>query len=79
MTASWIFPDAILLPTDECFAQEVPEPVYDGLTCPKYALWNSNPGSWLAKEHMSRLRFGRKRLLLLDDEAWCYNPYPDAL
>jgi hypothetical protein len=27
-------PDAILLPTDECFAQEVPEPVYAGLTCP---------------------------------------------
>jgi hypothetical protein len=27
-------PDAMLLPTDECFAQEVPEPVYDGLTCP---------------------------------------------
>ena len=43
-------PDAILLPTDECFAQEVPEPVYDGLTCPKYALWDSNLGSWLAKE-----------------------------
>ena len=35
-------PDAMLLPTDECFAQEVPEPVYDGLTCPKYALWDSN-------------------------------------
>jgi hypothetical protein len=40
-------PDAMLLPTDECFAQEVPEPVYDGLTCPKYALWDSNPGSWV--------------------------------
>jgi hypothetical protein len=23
-------PDAILLPTDECFAQDVPEHVYDG-------------------------------------------------
>ena len=34
--------DAMLLPTDECFAQEVPEPVYDGLACPKYALWDSN-------------------------------------
>ena len=43
-------PDAMLLPTDECFAQEVPEPVCNGLTCPKYALWDSNPGSWLAKE-----------------------------
>jgi hypothetical protein len=31
-------PDAMLLPTDECFAQEVPEFVYDGLPCPKYAL-----------------------------------------
>ena len=27
-------PDAMLLPTDECFAHEVPENVYDGLTCP---------------------------------------------
>jgi hypothetical protein len=35
-------PDAMLLPTDECFAQEVPEPAYDGLTCLKYALWDSN-------------------------------------
>jgi hypothetical protein len=36
-------PDAMLLPADECFAQEVPEHVYDGLTCPKYAQWDSNP------------------------------------
>ena len=56
--------DAMLLPTDECFAQEVPEPVYDGLTCPKYALWNSNPGSWLTKEQKSLLRFGGRWLLL---------------
>ena len=27
-------PDAILLPTDVCFAQEVPEHAYDGLACP---------------------------------------------
>ena len=47
-------PDAILLPTDERFPREVPEPVYDGLTWPKYALWDSNPGSWLAKEQKSR-------------------------
>jgi hypothetical protein len=46
-------PDAMLISTDECFAQEVPEPVYDGLACPKYALWDSNPGSWLAKEQKS--------------------------
>jgi hypothetical protein len=38
-------PDAMLLPTDECFAQEVPEPESDGQTCPKYALWDSNPGA----------------------------------
>jgi hypothetical protein len=30
-------PDAMQLPTDECFEQEFPEPVYDGLTCPKYS------------------------------------------
>jgi hypothetical protein len=46
--------DAMLLPTDECFAQEVPEPVSDGLTCPKYAVWDSNLGSWLTKEQKSR-------------------------
>ena len=62
-------PDAMLLPTDECFAQKVIEPVYDGLTCPKYALWDSNLGSWLSKEHKSRLCFGGRRLLLLNDEA----------
>jgi hypothetical protein len=50
--------------------QEVTESVYDDLTCPKYVLWESNPGSWLAKEHKSRLRFGGRRLLLLNDEAW---------
>jgi hypothetical protein len=59
----------MLLPTDECFALEVPEHVNDGLTCPKYALWDSNPGSWLAKEQKSRLRFGGRLLLLLNDEA----------
>jgi hypothetical protein len=42
-------PDAMLLPTDECLAHEVSEPVYDGLTCPKYALWDSNPGLLLAR------------------------------
>jgi hypothetical protein len=47
--------DAMLPPTDESFAHEAPEPVYDGLICPKYALWDSNPGSWLAKEQKSRL------------------------
>ena len=60
MTAAAI-PDAMLLPTDEYFAQEVPEPEYEGLTCPTYALWDSNLGKWLAKEQKSRLRFGGRR------------------
>jgi hypothetical protein len=72
-------PDAMLLPTDECFAQEVPERAYDGITCPKYALWDSNPGSWLAKEQKSRLCFRGRRLLLLDEEAWRCHPYIQAL
>ena len=72
-------PDAMLLPTDECFAQEVTEPAYDGLICPKYAIWDSNPGSWLAKEHKSRLRFGGRWLLLLHDETWRCHPYTHAL
>ena len=72
-------PDTILLPTDECFAHEVPEPVYDGIKCPKYALWGSNPGSWLAKVKMSWLRFGSRLLLLLNDEAWRCHPYTQAL
>ena len=71
--------DAMLLPTDECFAQEVPEPVYDRLTCPKYALWDSNTVSWLDKDQKSRLRFGGRRLLLLNDDAWRCHPYTQAL
>jgi hypothetical protein len=27
-------PDTMLVPTDECFTQEVPEHAYDGLACP---------------------------------------------
>jgi hypothetical protein len=72
-------PDAMLLPTNKYFAQDVPEPVYDGLTCPKYALWDSNLGSWLAKEQKSRLRFGGRWLLLLNNEACHCHPYTQAL
>jgi hypothetical protein len=72
-------PDAMLFPTDECFPQEVTEHVYDGLTCPKYALWDSNPGSWLAKEQKSWLPFGGRRSLLLHDEDWRYHPYTQVL
>jgi hypothetical protein len=69
-------PDAMLLPTDECFAQEVLEHVYDGITCPKYAPWDSNPAAWLAKEQKSRLRFGGRRLLLVNDEAFHCKNWP---
>jgi hypothetical protein len=72
-------PDAMLLPTDECFAQEVPDHAYDGLKYSKYALWDSNPVSWLAKEHRSRIRSGGRRLPLLNDEAWRCHPYAQAL
>ena len=68
-------PDA----TDECFAHEVPESAYDGLTCPKYTLWDSNPGSWLVKEQKSRLRFGGRWLLLLNDEPWRFHPFTQSL
>jgi hypothetical protein len=76
---SVVIPNAMLLPTDECFAEEVPKPVYNGIACPKYALLDSNPGSWLAKEQKSRLRFEGRRLLLLNDEAWRCHPYAQAL
>ena len=71
--------DAMLLLTDECFAQEVTELANDGLTCPKYALWVSNQGSRVAKEQKSRLGLGGRRLLLLNDEAWRCHPYTQAL
>jgi hypothetical protein len=58
-------PDAMLLPTDECFAQEVPEPVYDGLTCPKYALWDSNPGSWLTLRTWRKIHWSDESRFLL--------------
>ena len=74
-----VIPDAMLFATHEWFPQKVPEPVYDGLTCPKYALWESNPGSWLAKEQKWRFRFWGSRLLLLNDEAWRCHPYAQAL
>jgi hypothetical protein len=45
----------------------------------KYALLDSNPGSWLAKEQKSRLRFGGRRLLLLNDEAWRCHPYDSSV
>jgi hypothetical protein len=77
ITAS--IPDVMLLPTDECFTQEVPQSVYDGLTCPKYALWDSNSGPLLAKVQKSQLRLGGRRLLLLNDDAWRFHPYTQAL
>ena len=73
-------PDAMLLPNWRMFCTWDPESVYNGLTCPKHALWDSNPGSWLAKEQKSWLRFGGRRLLLFwSDEAWRCHPYTQAL
>jgi hypothetical protein len=34
---------------------------------------------WLATEQKSRIRFGVRRLLLLNDEAWRCHPYTQAL
>jgi hypothetical protein len=61
-----------------CMVEAVIQARGDGLTCPKYALWDSNPGSWLAKEQKSRLRFGGRQLLLLNEEAWRCHPYTQA-
>ena len=71
-------PCPMLLPTDACFKQEVPEHAYDGLACPKYVLWVSNTGSWLAKKKKARLRVGGRRLLLLNDEVWRCHHYTHA-
>jgi hypothetical protein len=73
----WNFGDTKIQPIPQGTSSQLSltVPVYDGLTCPKYAVWDSSPGSWLAKEHKSRLRFGDRRLLLLNDEAWCCHPY----
>jgi hypothetical protein len=42
-------------------------------------LYTTDLGSWLAKEQKSWLRFGGRRLLLLNDEAWRCHPYTQAL
>jgi hypothetical protein len=62
-------PDAMLVPTDVGVEQEAQLPVHDGLACPKHALSNSNPGSWLAMKETSRLHFEGRRLLPLNDAA----------
>jgi hypothetical protein len=62
-------PDAMLLSTDECFAHEVPEPVYDGLT-----------SRICSMGFKSGLMAGQgRRLLLLNDETWRCHPYAQAL
>jgi hypothetical protein len=68
-------PVAMLLPTDECFAQEVPEHVYDGLTCPKYALSTRTVRNRLKSAGLKSRRV-IKRPLLADRHrrsrlAWC--------
>ena len=73
-------PDAMLLPTDECFAKEVPEPVYDGLTqhVPNM-LYGIKIRAYGWPRNKSRLRFGGRPLLLLNDEARRCHPYIQAL
>jgi transposase len=43
------------------------------------AVRDLNPGSGLGKEQKSRLRFGGRRLLLLNDKTWRCHPYTQAL
>ena len=51
-------PDAMLLQTDECVAQEVPGPVYDGLTCHKYALCDKSTSWPMNRSHGFALEVG---------------------
>jgi hypothetical protein len=62
-------PDAMLVPTDVSVVQEAQLPVHDGLACPKHALSNSNPGSWLVMKETSRLHFEGRRLLPLNESV----------
>jgi hypothetical protein len=64
----------MLLLTDEWLAQEVPEHAYDGLTCPKYALWDSNPGSWLVKEQKFLLHVTDGRMRAWRHKNTAYTP-----
>jgi hypothetical protein len=60
-------PDAMLLPTDKSFAQEVPEPVYYCLTCPKYALRLYTSMTSLRKSILCRSNFqGRTEVSYLN-------------
>ena len=63
-------PDAMLLPNDVRFIHEVQLLVNDGLKCPKHALTDSNPSSWLAMEEKPRLHFEGRRLVPFNDAAW---------
>ena len=69
-------PDAMLLPTNECFAKEVPKPVY---TMSQICSMGFKSGLMAGQVTDSRLRLGGKRLLLLNNEAWRCNPYAQAL
>ena len=64
-------PDAMLLPIDVRFVQEVQLPVHDGLACPKHAISDLNAGSLLAMEETSRLYFEGRRLLPMNYATWC--------
>jgi hypothetical protein len=69
-------PDAMLLPTNECFAKEVPKPVY---TMSQICSMGFKSRLMAGQGTDSRLRFGDRRLLLFNDEAWRCHPYAQAL
>jgi hypothetical protein len=69
----------MLLPIDVSFVQEVQLPVHDGLVCPKHALSDLNPGSWLVMEETSRLHFEGRRLLPMNDATWCCHLWTQVL
>ena len=66
--------DAILLPIDASFVQEVKLPIHDGLAWPQNDLSDSNAGSWLIMEEKYRLHFEGRRLLHLSDAACRCHP-----
>jgi len=72
-------PDAMVLPIDVRFIQEVQLPVHDGLACPKHNIFDLNPGSWLAMEEKSRLHFEIRRLLRVNDATWRCHPLTQVL
>jgi hypothetical protein len=60
-------PDAMLLPTDGCFAQGVPEPVCDGLACPNYVpwdFWRHNNTAYAPRNIQSTVPYGEGSVMV---------------